>query len=118
MEPQSSAMGPQNPRSRLKVGIPSLYKNEVMGLVRDIGEQMPTLCRYVAQSGHSREVGPDPGSEFVRSGGAIEPNRVRGVEKAAVELICPHCGGELRENGGSLICSRGHTMNIARQGAT
>jgi 23S rRNA (guanine745-N1)-methyltransferase len=39
------------------------------------------------------------------------------VEKAAVELlICPHCGGELRENGGSLICSRGHTMNIARQG--
>jgi SAM-dependent methyltransferase len=42
---------------------------------------------------------------------------VRGVEKAAVELlICPHCGGELRENGGSLICSRGHTMNIARQG--
>ncbi len=44
-------------------------------------------------------------------------NRVRGVEKAAVDLlICPHCGGELRENGGSLICSRGHTMNIARQG--
>ena len=42
---------------------------------------------------------------------------MRGVEKAAVELlICPHCGGELRENGGSLICSRGHTMNIARQG--
>jgi 23S rRNA (guanine745-N1)-methyltransferase len=39
------------------------------------------------------------------------------VEKAAVELlICPHCGGELRENGVSLICSRGHTMNIARQG--
>ncbi|MCB0829683.1 MAG: methyltransferase domain-containing protein [Solirubrobacterales bacterium] len=31
-------------------------------------------------------------------------------------LICPHCGGELRENGGSLICSKGHTMNIARQG--
>ncbi len=39
------------------------------------------------------------------------------MEKAAVELlICPHCAGELRENGGSLICSNGHTMNIARQG--
>lgn len=39
------------------------------------------------------------------------------MEKAVVELlICPHCGGELRENGASLICSRGHTMNIARQG--
>jgi 23S rRNA (guanine745-N1)-methyltransferase len=31
-------------------------------------------------------------------------------------LICPHCGGELRQNGASLICSRGHTANIARQG--
>ncbi len=31
-------------------------------------------------------------------------------------LICPHCGGALRENGASLICSRGHTANIARQG--
>lgn len=39
------------------------------------------------------------------------------MDKAAVELlICPHCGGELRENGGSLICSKGHTQNIARQG--
>ncbi|MCB0869604.1 MAG: hypothetical protein KDB52_02120 [Solirubrobacterales bacterium] len=39
------------------------------------------------------------------------------MDKAAVELlICPHCGGDLRENGGSLICSRGHTQNIARQG--
>ncbi|MCB0859543.1 MAG: methyltransferase domain-containing protein [Solirubrobacterales bacterium] len=39
------------------------------------------------------------------------------MDKAAVELlICPHCGGELRENGASLICSKGHTMNIARQG--
>lgn len=44
-------------------------------------------------------------------------SRVPGVNKAAVELlICPHCGGELRENGGSLICSKGHTANIARQG--
>ncbi|HTU15495.1 MAG TPA: methyltransferase domain-containing protein [Solirubrobacterales bacterium] len=31
-------------------------------------------------------------------------------------LICPHCGIELRENGGSLVCSNGHTANIARQG--
>lgn len=31
-------------------------------------------------------------------------------------LICPVCGGELRENGGSLVCSNGHTANIARQG--
>lgn len=39
------------------------------------------------------------------------------MDKAAVDLlICPHCGGELRENGGSLICSKGHTQNIARQG--
>lgn len=39
------------------------------------------------------------------------------MDNAAVELlICPHCEGELRENGASLICSRGHTMNIARQG--
>lgn len=39
------------------------------------------------------------------------------MDKAAVELlICPHCGGELRENGSSLICSKGHTANIARQG--
>lgn len=44
-------------------------------------------------------------------------SRVLDVDTAAVELlICPHCGGELRENGGSLICSKGHTMNIARQG--
>ncbi len=35
----------------------------------------------------------------------------------AVEyLICPHCGGALRQNGASLICSGGHTSNIARQG--
>ncbi|MBN8866911.1 MAG: methyltransferase domain-containing protein [Solirubrobacterales bacterium] len=39
------------------------------------------------------------------------------MEKTAVDLlICPHCGGDLRENKGSLICSRGHTANIARQG--
>ena len=31
-------------------------------------------------------------------------------------LICPHCGGDLRQNGASLICSGGHTANIARQG--
>ena len=31
-------------------------------------------------------------------------------------LACPHCGGELRENSGALVCSRGHTSNIARQG--
>jgi len=31
-------------------------------------------------------------------------------------LICPHCGGDLRQNGASLICSNGHTNNIARQG--
>lgn len=31
-------------------------------------------------------------------------------------LVCPHCGGDLRENGGALICSAGHTANIARQG--
>lgn len=45
------------------------------------------------------------------------PSRVPGVDKAAVNLlICPHCGGDLRENGASLICSKGHTANIARQG--
>jgi 23S rRNA (guanine745-N1)-methyltransferase len=31
-------------------------------------------------------------------------------------LVCPHCGGDLRQNGASLICSNGHTANIARQG--
>jgi 23S rRNA (guanine745-N1)-methyltransferase len=31
-------------------------------------------------------------------------------------LICPHCGGSLRQNGASLICSGGHTSNVARQG--
>jgi len=31
-------------------------------------------------------------------------------------LVCPHCGGGLRENGASLICSGGHTSNVARQG--
>lgn len=47
----------------------------------------------------------------------VPVSRVCGVDKAAVELlICPHCGGDLRENGGSLICSKGHTQNIARQG--
>lgn len=40
-----------------------------------------------------------------------------GVNEAVVKyLICPHCGIELRENGGSLVCSNGHTANIARQG--
>lgn len=31
-------------------------------------------------------------------------------------LTCPHCGGALRVNGASVICSSGHTNNIARQG--
>lgn len=31
-------------------------------------------------------------------------------------LACPHCGGHLRRGGASLICSAGHTMNVARQG--
>lgn len=31
-------------------------------------------------------------------------------------LACPHCGGPLRPAGASVICSEGHTMNIARQG--
>lgn len=31
-------------------------------------------------------------------------------------LVCPNCGGDLRENAGALICSAGHTANIARQG--
>ena len=31
-------------------------------------------------------------------------------------LVCPHCGGALRENNGALVCSKGHTNNIARQG--
>lgn len=40
-----------------------------------------------------------------------------GMDEAVVNiLICPHCGGALRENGASLICSKGHTANIARQG--
>ncbi|MGK2956607.1 MAG: putative RNA methyltransferase [Solirubrobacterales bacterium] len=37
-------------------------------------------------------------------------------ESAVRILICPHCGGELRQNGASLICSNGHTANVARQG--
>jgi 23S rRNA (guanine745-N1)-methyltransferase len=37
-------------------------------------------------------------------------------ESAVKILICPHCGGELRQNGASLICSNGHTANLARQG--
>jgi len=40
-----------------------------------------------------------------------------GMNEAVVRiLICPHCGGDLRQNGASLICSNGHTANIARQG--
>lgn len=31
-------------------------------------------------------------------------------------LTCPHCGEPLRAGGASLICSNGHTMNVARQG--
>lgn len=31
-------------------------------------------------------------------------------------LACPHCGGHLRVSGASLICSSGHTSNVARQG--
>lgn len=31
-------------------------------------------------------------------------------------LTCPHCQGRLRIGGASLICSSGHTMNVARQG--
>jgi 23S rRNA (guanine745-N1)-methyltransferase len=39
------------------------------------------------------------------------------VIDAAIDMLaCPHCGGDLRINGSSLICSRGHTANIARQG--
>lgn len=39
------------------------------------------------------------------------------MDEAIVKiLICPHCGIELRQNGGSLVCSNGHTANIARQG--
>jgi 23S rRNA (guanine745-N1)-methyltransferase len=38
------------------------------------------------------------------------------IDEAVPFLVCPHCGGGLRRNGASLICSRGHTSNIARQG--
>jgi 23S rRNA (guanine745-N1)-methyltransferase len=38
------------------------------------------------------------------------------IDLVVDDLICPHCGGELRVNGASLICSRGHTANVARQG--
>jgi len=38
------------------------------------------------------------------------------IPEAVGFLICPHCGGDLRQNGASLICSGGHTSNIARQG--
>ena len=39
------------------------------------------------------------------------------MRQEAVEyLVCPHCSGDLRQNGASLICSGGHTSNIARQG--
>ena len=31
-------------------------------------------------------------------------------------LICPICGGALVQNGGSLVCGRNHTYDIARQG--
>ena len=37
-------------------------------------------------------------------------------QEAVASLICPYCDGALRLNGASLICSRGHTSNIARQG--
>ncbi len=37
-------------------------------------------------------------------------------DEAVPFLVCPHCGGGLRKNGASLICSNGHTSNIARQG--
>ncbi len=36
--------------------------------------------------------------------------------EAVASLICPYCDGALRLNGASLICSGGHTSNIARQG--
>lgn len=38
------------------------------------------------------------------------------LEEVVKTLICPVCGNDLRENKGSLICSKGHTANIARQG--
>ncbi|MDQ2622793.1 MAG: methyltransferase domain-containing protein [Actinomycetota bacterium] len=38
------------------------------------------------------------------------------LEDVVPTLICPHCGAELRTNGASLLCSSGHTANIARQG--
>lgn len=39
------------------------------------------------------------------------------MDEAVVKILrCPHCDGELRQNGASLICSNGHTANIARQG--
>lgn len=38
------------------------------------------------------------------------------LEDVVPTLICPHCGGDLRINGASLLCSSGHTANIARQG--
>ncbi|NKY18578.1 methyltransferase domain-containing protein [Tsukamurella spumae] len=31
-------------------------------------------------------------------------------------LACPHCGGELEADGGTLLCPRGHGFDIARQG--
>lgn len=40
----------------------------------------------------------------------------RVLEDVVPTLICPHCGGDLRINGASLVCSSGHTANIARQG--
>lgn len=31
-------------------------------------------------------------------------------------LACPHCGGDLDESEGALLCGRGHSFDIARQG--
>ncbi|KXO89679.1 hypothetical protein AXK57_06015 [Tsukamurella pulmonis] len=39
-----------------------------------------------------------------------------GLAAVLPALACPHCGGELDADGGTLLCPRGHAFDVARQG--
>ncbi|MET9328947.1 putative RNA methyltransferase [Tsukamurella sp. NPDC003166] len=39
-----------------------------------------------------------------------------GLAAVLPALACPHCGGELEADGGTLLCPRGHGFDVARQG--
>ncbi len=111
-EPQDSR--PQDDGDERQQSSSSLFWMAVTA--RPISHGISTVMPIAAQAKIS-----EPHS--ARRWGRRKPSSLRKVtipltiqSEVLALLACPHCGGDLRQNGASLICSNGHTANIARQG--